>query len=94
MKRLLHVRQKKLGEKNKMSEKDLYEYCSREVCRAILDRHDVLKSQVINQVIESLRNAQANDEQISQAKNDVEHIIQRQYNGLVDQVISLFSRQK
>ena len=87
LKRSLLTKKKKLGEIRNMSEKNPG---SRKVCRAILDRHDVMKTQVVNQVIEALQN-ETDKEKKKQIKQKVEYVFQQHSNGLIDQMLEMFS---
>ena len=64
---------------------------SRKVCRAILDRHEVMSNQVVNQVLEVMQN-EVDDEKKTQIKQSIERVFQQHSNGLVDQMLDMFSK--
>ena len=88
LKRSLQAKKKKSGEIKDMSEKNPG---SRKVCRAILDRHEVMSNQVVSEILEALQK-ETDKEKMLQIKRKVEHVFQQHSNGLIDQVLEMFSK--
>lgn len=66
---------------------------SRKVCRAILDRHSVMSNQVVNLILE-VTQGEIEKDKMAETKRKVESIFQQHTNGLVDQVLEMFSNKK
>ena len=64
---------------------------SRKVCRAILDRHEVMSNQVVSEILEALQK-ETDKEKMLQIKRKVEYVFQQHSNGLIDQVLEMFSK--
>ena len=87
LKKLLHTRKKKSGEIKDMSEKNPG---SRVVCRIILDRHEVMSTQIMSRMIESLAE-DVEKGKLVKMKKELSAIFSQHSNGLVDQMIEAFS---
>jgi len=60
------------------------------ICRSIIDRHDVMKNQILNAVLEQLSEGTSHDEKVS-LQNAVAHVFDVHTNGLLTNVSKQFA---
>ncbi len=60
------------------------------ICREVIDRHDVMKNQIISVIREVVTNIEHDD--LLQVKKNLDGIFQAQTNGLVDSISAQFSQ--
>lgn len=62
-----------------------------EVCRAVYDRHDVLKYQITEKCLEYLRSGQNTLEKQQMLKREIDSLFDQHTDGLVKNISNLFS---
>ncbi len=61
-----------------------------DVCRAVYDRHEVLKSQITEKCLEYLRNSQLPLDKQQLLKREIDALFDQHTNGLVKNISNLF----